>query len=151
MSLNMSACFKFFLSFGSSPWLLSMPCLQDCWPVLLHPLSYCWFPLVYFSFIYYIVLLFLKICIFCLYVELLTEFMHCSLMSVEYLYDHLFELCQVDCLSAFHLAIFLRFLVLSFGTYSSVFSLCPTLCVTMYQAMWLWSLVPFGFESSGFM
>ena len=27
-----------------------LPCLPDCWSILLHPLFYCWFFVVYFSF-----------------------------------------------------------------------------------------------------
>lgn len=69
--------------------------------------------------------------IFSLFVEVLTVFVHFSLKFSEHLYDNYFELFyRIDCLSPFHLILFLMFyFVLWFGIYSSVSSFCLILCV----------------------
>ena len=51
---------------------------------------------------------------------------------VEHLYDHYLELYQVDRLSPLHLVLVRFYLILSFGTYSSVTSFCIILCFYFY-------------------
>ena len=70
--------------------------------------------------------------IFCLFVEVLTKFIHPSLVNIFMTW--LWTRYQVDWLSLFHLVIFLRFyLVLSFGSYFFVSSFGLTFCVCFYE------------------
>ena len=54
----------------------------------------------------------------------IVESFFCTLPSLDYFYDHYFDLFISDCLLLFHVAFFSKF-----GTHSSVSSFCLTLCV----------------------
>lgn len=101
-SFNLFSFFKilfflFILQLGCFP----LPCLADCWCILLHPLI-CWSPLVYFSFYSFYYSTLVLFYTFCLFVEIFTEFFHSCLQSSKHLCGHYFKtLYQAYCLSPF--------------------------------------------------
>ena len=108
--------------------------LSDHWFILYPLICYC-FSLVYFLFqLLYSLALIGSFYIFCIFVQVLTEFIHFSSKFIEHLYDHYFELLSRSLISVlfsslsefffflfFHWNIFHCLLILSDSLWSATF------------------------------